>query len=238
MIETGIHMKPAFFAVAALVITGCDINIQTGPDQHDTQAVELDKSEMARVELKMGAGELTMDGGSPKLLDADFTYNVASWKPVMRVDSSSFRKQITIEQPRGSHGSSNVNYKWNLHVNDTVPMDIVAHLGAGEARLNLGTVNLRSLEMNIGVGEVRVDLRGKPTRDYTVHVNGGVGQATIYLPRDVGIVANAHGGIGGINARGLEKRGGSWINPAHENAPVTIHVDVNGGVGQIDLIAE
>jgi hypothetical protein len=231
-------MKPAFFAVAALVITGCDINVQTGPDQHDTQAVELDKSEMVRVELKMGAGELTMDGGSPKLLDADFTYNVASWKPVMRVDSSSFRKQITIEQPRSSHGGANVNYKWNLHVNDTVPMDIVAHLGAGEARLNLGTVNLRSLEMNIGVGEVRVDLRGKPTRDYTVHVNGGVGQATIYLPRDVGIVANAHGGIGGINARGLEKRGGSWINPAHENAPVTIHVDVNGGVGQIDLIAE
>lgn len=232
-------MKPAIVALAALAITGCDINmVQTGPDQHDTQSVELDKSEMARVEVKMGVGDLTMDGGSPKLLDADFIYNVASWKPIVRVDSSSFRKQITIEQPHNSHGGSHVTYKWNLHLNDTVPVDVVAHLGAGDARMNLGSVNLRSLEMNIGVGEVRVDLRGKPTRDYTVNVNGGVGQATIYLPRDVGIIANARGGIGDIKVTGLEKRGGSWINPAHENAPVTIHVDVKGGVGEIDLIAE
>jgi hypothetical protein len=232
-------MKPALLAMATLVIAGCDVNmVHTGPDEHETQSIELDKSEMARVEIKMGVGELTVDGGSSKLLDADFTYNVASWKPVIRSDSSSFRKQITIEQPRGSHGGSHVNYKWNIHLNDTVPMDVVAHLGAGDARINLGTVSLRSLEMNMGVGEVRVDLRGKPARDYTVSVHGGVGQATIYLPRDVGIIANAQGGIGDINVRGLEKRGGSWINPAHENAPVTIHLDVKGGVGEIRLIAE
>jgi len=232
-------MKPALLAMATLVIAGCDVNmVHTGPDEHETQSIELDKSEMARVEIKMGVGELTVDGGSSKLLDADFTYNVASWKPVIRSDSSSFRKQITIEQPHGSHGGSHVNYKWNIHLNDTVPMDVVAHLGAGDARINLGTVNLRSLEMNMGVGEVRVDLRGKPARDYTVSVHGGVGQATIYLPRDVGIIANAQGGIGDINVRGLEKRGGSWINPAHENSPVTIHLDVKGGVGEIRLIAE
>jgi hypothetical protein len=231
-------MRPALFAVAALAIAGCDVNIRTGPEEHETQSVELDNSEMARVEIKMGVGELSVDGGSPKLLDADFTYNVASWKPIVRVDSSSFRKQITIEQPRGSHGGSHTTYKWNLHLNDTVPLDVIAHLGAGEARMNLGSVNLRSLEMNVGVGEARVDLRGKPSRDYTVSVHGGVGQATVYLPRNVGIIANAHGGIGDINVRGLEKRGGSWINPSHENASVTIHVEVNGGIGQIQLIAE
>lgn len=231
-------MKPAIFALAALATAACVIDVRTGPEEHETQAVELDKAEMARVEIKMGVGELTVNGGSPKLVDADFTYNVPSWKPVMRVDSSSFRKQVTIEQPKGSHGGSHTTYKWEVRLNDTLPLDVVAHLGAGEARLNLGTVNLRSLEMNIGVGEVRVDLRGKPSRDYTVSVHGGVGQATIYLPHDVGIIANAHGGIGSINVQGLEKRGGTWVNAARENAPVTIHLDVNGGVGEIQLIAE
>ena len=236
--QAGTQMKPATLAAVALLLAGCDINVETGPEQHETQAVELDKTEMARVEIKMGVGELTVDGGSPKLAEADFTYNVPSWKPVMRVDSSSFRKQITIEQPGGSHGGHHTTYKWNVRLNDTVPLDVVAHLGASEARMNLGSDSLRSLEMNIGVGQVRVDLRGKPSRDYSVNVHGGVGQATIYLPSSVGIVANAKGGIGNINVRGLEKRGDAWINPAHENAPVTIHVDVKGGVGEIQLIAE
>jgi hypothetical protein len=231
-------MKPAIVVAAAFAIAACEINLDTGPEQHETQSVDLDKSEMARVELKMGVGELTVDGGSPKLLEADFAYNVASWKPIVRVDSASFRKQISIEQPRSGHGRGHTTYKWNIRLNDTVPLDVVAHLGVGETKLNLGTVNLRSLEANVGVGEVRIDLQGKPARDYTVSVNGGVGHAIIYLPRSVAIIATAHGGIGHIDMRGLEKRGDTWINPSHENAPVTIHVNVNGGIGEIELIAE
>jgi hypothetical protein len=239
MTQSGTQMKSALLAVGAFLLAGCDVNMaHTGPEEHEVQSVDLDKSELARVEIKMGVGELTVDGGSPKMLDADFTYNIPSWKPSIRTDSSSFRKQITIEQPRGGHGGSHVVYKWNLHLNDTVPLDLTANLGAGEARMNLGTLNLRSLEMNVGVGEVKVDLRGKPSRDYTVNVHGGVGQVTIRLPHDVGIVANARGGIGNINVRGLEQRGGMWINPAHENAPVTIHIEVNGGIGNIQLLSE
>jgi predicted membrane protein len=104
--------------------------------------------------------------------------------------------------------------------------------------MNLGSLDLRSVRIEMGVGEVRVDLRGKPTRDYNVNIQGGVGQATVYLPRDVGVVAKAAGGIGNISVHGLEKRGGQYINPAHENAPVTIHLNVEGGVGEINLIAE
>ncbi len=233
-------MKPLLLALALLAIGGCDMVVDhAGPTVHETQSIDLDKSEMARVEIKMGAGELEVGGGSPKLLDADFTYNIASWKPVVRYTSTGFRGELTVEQPRGIHsGGPHVDYKWNLRFNNDVPLDITTHLGAGTARMNLGGVSLRSLEVNLGVGELRLDLTGKPQRDYTVRINGGVGQATVYLPNTVGIVANAHGGIGDINVRGLEKRNGSWINAAHENAPVTIHIDVNGGVGQITLVAE
>lgn len=232
-------MKPMLAAVAALALAGCDINIvQTGPDEHDNQSVALDKSEMARVEMKMGVGELTVDGGSPKLMDADFTYNVPSWKPVVRYSSTGFRGNLNIEQPSGSRGGSQVHYRWNVRLNDQVPIDFIAHLGAGEARLNMGSMDLRSVEVNMGVGEVRLDLRGKPTRDYSVNIHGGVGKATVYLPRDTGIIASARGGIGNIDVRGLEKQGGVWINPAHEHAPVTIHVEVHGGVGEIQVIAE
>jgi hypothetical protein len=244
MINSGIvQMKQVLLAsgvlIGAIVLGGCEVNgFHGGPTEHETKTIDLDKSEMARVDIKMGAGELQIDGGTPKLLDADFEYNIPSWKPIVKYDASSFRSQLRIEQPGGMHGGSHVTYKWNLKLNETMPMDVALDLGAGEARMNLGSMNLRSVEVNMGVGEVTLDLRGKPARDYTVNINGGVGHAKVYLPSDVGVVANATGGIGDINVRGLEKRSGHWINPRHENAPVTIHVDVKGGIGQIEIIAE
>jgi N-terminal domain of toast_rack, DUF2154 len=232
-------MRTTLVAAVAVALTGCSITIDnSGPAEHLQKSVDLDKSEMARVEIKMGAGELRVEGGSAKLMDADFEYNIPSWKPTVRYDASSFRGELLIEQPSGYHGSSKSTYKWNVHLNNKLPIDFVTHLGAGEAHLDLGSMNLRSVEVHMGVGQVEVDLRGNPTRDYNVELHGGIGQAIVHLPTSVGVVANASGGIGNIEVRGLEKRDGSWVNAAHEHSPVTIHLNLKGGIGNITLTAE
>ena len=232
-------MRTALLAAAVVALCGCEMNVERGgPVQHATRSIDLDKSEMARIEIRMGAGELQLEGGSEKLMEADFAYNVPSWRPEVRYESSGFRGDLVIEQPHGVNMRSNLTYKWNIRLNDQLPLDVVTHLGAGEARMELGEVNLRSVEVHMGVGELRLDLRGKPRRDYSVEVHGGVGHATIYLPGDAGVVAQARGGIGHIEMRGLEKRDDEWINPAHQHAPATIHLNVSGGVGDISVIAE
>ena len=232
-------MRTALLAAATLALAGCDANVDLGgPVQHLQKSIDLDKTEMARVEIKMGAGELQVDGGSPKLLDAGFDYNIDASKPVVHYEASSFRGELTIEQPSGFHGGTNSTYKWNLHLNDKLPLDIVTHLGAGEAHMNLGSMNLRSVEVHMGVGQVELDLRGKPARDYNVEIHGGIGQAIVHLPSTVGIVANASGGIGDIEVHGLEKHNGRWTNSAYEHSPVTIHLEVKGGIGNITLTAD
>jgi hypothetical protein len=135
-------------------------------------------------------------------------------------------------------GVGNTQNRWDLRLNNGVLMDLVTHMGAGEAQMNLGSLSLRSVEMHMGAGEVKMDLRGNPKRSYDVRLNGGVGEATIYLPLSVGIDATAQGGIGEIDVHGLEQRNGRWINASQENSPVKIHLDVKGGVGQINIIAE
>jgi hypothetical protein len=75
-----------------------------------------------------------------------------------------------------------------------------------------------------------------PKNDYDVSIHGGVGEATIYLPDGVGVVAEARGGIGGINARGLEKRDGRYVNDAYGRSKTTVRLDVHGGVGAINLV--
>lgn len=223
-----------------LVLNGCVIDtVRTGPLEHDTRSIDLDKSEKVRVELKMGVGNLNVTGGSKKLMDADFSYNVPSWKPEVRYTTTGAWGNLTVEQPGGTRNTGgSVKYNWDLRFNNDVPLEMTAHFGVGEAELNLGAVTLRNLEIHMGVGTLKLDLRGNPKRDYDVRIRGGVGEATIYLPDKVGVEADASGGIGGIDVRGLEKRGGRYINDAYDNAKVRIHLDVRGGVGAIHLIAE
>jgi hypothetical protein len=232
-------MRTALVVAATIALGGCEVNSDFGgPVQHFDKSIDLDKSEMARVEIKMGAGELKVEGGASKLMEAGFDYNVVALKPTVHYNSSSFRSEVLIEQPSGFHGGTNSTYKWDLRLNNKLPLDVVTHLGAGEAHLNLGSMNLRGVEVHMGVGQVELDLRGTPTRDYNVEIHGGIGQAVVRLPSSVGIVANASGGIGDIDVHGLEKHNGHWTNAAYEHSPVTIHLDVKGGIGNITLTAE
>jgi hypothetical protein len=223
-------------AAALLLCGGCEkIPGATGETRHETKVIELDKAETARVEIKMGAGELHVQSGTPKLLEANFAYNVPDLKPVVDYKAAASGGELTISQSDSGSFRNTVN-TWDVKLNGQLPLDVSASLGAGEASLELGRMNLRSVKVNVGVGEVEMDLRGEPTRDYNVQIQGGVGEATVYLPKDAGIAARASGGIGEISTEGLEMRNGVWINPERLNAPVTIRLDVKGGIGEIRLI--
>ncbi len=234
-----INRFPAAVALAStLALAACIVSERaSGPARTDPVSIDLDSSEMVRVDLHIGAGELNVTGGASKLVEGSFTYNVPAWKPQVTWVPSSFRGLLTIEQPHAGPHAGNSEYRWNLQLNDSKPMDVTVHLGAGEANLRLGSLNLRGIDVEMGVGKLDLDLRGVPRNDYSVRIKGGVGEATVYLPPDAGISAVARGGIGGIRAEGLDKDGDHYTNSAWGKAGRRIRVDVQGGIGQINLIA-
>ena len=83
-----------------------------------------------------------------------------------------------------------------------------------------------------------LNLRGKPQKDYTVSVKGGVGNAEIKLPKDIGVFATATGGLGGVDTTGMTKDGNQYVNEAYKKSPVTIRLTIEGGVGAIKLMSE
>jgi len=220
-----------------LFMIGCEIDMEPrGPSQTETKSIELDKTELVTVDLRMGAGELTVRGGSSKLMDAEFQYNRLVTKPQVHYDASGFRGRLSVEEPRGTHRGTS-HYRWDLRFNDEKPIDLNVDFGAGNGRLDIGSMALRSVSVNMGVGSLLLDLRGTVRNDYTVRVHGGVGEATVYLPAETGIEATATGGIGGINARGLHKRDGRYTNDAYGHAKTTVRLDIQGGIGTINLIS-
>jgi hypothetical protein len=224
---------------AALCLSSCVIDAVTGPVRHDSRTIERDASERVHVNLTMGAGTLTIGGGAQKLLNADFTYNVASWQPEVRYSSTGTRGDLTIRQPGQGHAQiGHTRCEWDLALNNDVPMDLSLHFGAGEARLDLGSLSLRTVEVSMGVGKLQMDLRGKPKHNYDVRIRGGIGEATVYLPAGVGVYAEGAGGIGEFRTQGLHRQYGYWVNDAYEDSKVRIHLDIHGGIGSIRLIAD
>jgi N-terminal domain of toast_rack, DUF2154 len=223
-----------------LFLSGCVITSdRTGPTQYDSRAFERGSVQELHLDLQMGAGDLKVGTGTSKLAQAYFTYNVPDWKPEVHFDTQDKRGNLTIRQP-GEHRThfGSTKYEWDVRVNEEVPLYLRANFGAGQAQLDLGSLALRDVQVDMGVGQMNMDLRGEPKHDYNVRVHGGVGEAVVHLPSSVGVYAEASGGIGAIDVSNLRKVDSHWINDAYDHATVRIHVTVEGGVGSIRLIGE
>jgi hypothetical protein len=221
-----------------VLLIGCGVETSTGPMRTETFDVERDSSEFLRLDVSIKAGELQLSGGASKFVEGSATCNIEPCKPAVKYSTVAGRGNVTIEQASSSVARGNVKNEWDLRLPDDIPIDLAVDFGAGEADLNAGTLSLRSVEVRIGAGELRLDLRGTPDRSYDVRVRGGVGEAVIRLPKEAGIYAKASGGIGSIDVSGLRREGDHWVNDAYQEGARTIRVDVQGGIGEIRLIAE
>jgi hypothetical protein len=209
-----------------------------GDVQHYARAVERQGAKSADVTLETGSGELNISGGASSLVDADFKYGSSYETPRVEYNVADGVGHLSISQDsQGPHFGSAHN-EWNLRFSKELPLELKIELGAGRGNLRLRDLDVTRLEMSMGAGQADVDLTGDRTKDMTANLEGGVGQVTIRLPRKVGVVVQASGGIGSISAHGLRHENGEYTNEAYGKTPATIHLKVEGGVGQISLVEE
>jgi len=226
-------------SACALLSPACYVTTENrGVPETATQSVPLKGAKSAEVNVEMGAGELIMHGGAADLMDAEFRYRSSNGRPDVQYDVNGARGTLTVHQTRQHHLGNNGENTWDLRMNEDIPLDVRVKMGAGEGRLTLGSTALHSLDVEVGAGQMNVDLTGHPRGDIDVRVRGGVGEATVRLPKRARLDVEAHGGLGEITAHGLTKRGDRWVNEPAGEAEATIHVSVNGGIGQINLICE
>jgi hypothetical protein len=208
-----------------------------GKMQEESKSVDLKNAQSARAQLKMGAGELNVTGGADQLMEADFSYNVSEWKPKVSYDVSGQKGELVVKQggTEGVHLDADGRNEWDIRLNDEVPTDLVVKMGAGESDLDLDSLTLTGVDLQMGAGKTTVDLTGDYAQSFDASIQGGVGEATVFLPSEVGVKAKAEGGLGKINAKGLKKVGDSYVNAAYGESDVNLNVNVQGGVGQINL---
>jgi hypothetical protein len=259
----GITVGPAVCALVAVALlvglAGCKGRVRVGPLQTETRSVELGGAHSVGARVTMGAGTLNITGGSDQLLDAEFRYNVAEWKPQVSYAVAGDRGTLSVEQPKTGRISlaRGVQNEWDLRLGEGVPLDLTIELGAGRGTLELGSVSLGTLDINAGAGEVELDLTGAPSvtklqvrvgagsvkmdltgewkADLYASIEGGVGSTALRLPEDVGVRVTAKRGFGSINAAGFTRDGDAYVNEAYGNSKVTLSINIQTGLGEINL---
>jgi hypothetical protein len=226
--------------VALVFLGSCGAQGQgqgVGEMRNESRSVQLEDAKTVRAHLVMGAGELKVGGAADALMEGDFSYNVADWKPQIDYEVNDEKGELTLKQGSGDEGrlGGGARNEWDLRLNDEVPTEIVVKMGAGESDLDLDSLALTGLDLQMGAGETTVDLTGDFAKDFDASIEGGVGEATVLVPSKVGVRVRAEGGLGKINAEGFQREGEAYVNDAYGESGVTLNVDVQGGVGSINL---
>jgi hypothetical protein len=210
-----------------------------GELQTESQSVELGDAKSVHVEINLGAGDLKVTGGAENLLEAEFTYNVDRLKPeVTYTDDTLVLSQPENEGLPDLRGITDFRNEWDLHLNNEVPMDLSVDMGAGASELHLAGLSLTGLNLTLGAGGSTIDLSGDWARDLEVTIDAGAGDITVRLPRDVGARVQVDAAVGTIESPGLKQDGNIYTNSAYGVSDVTLQVDIEAGVGQINLQVE
>jgi len=226
-----------FVLLAALLLAGCGSEARVGALQTESQSVELGDAKSVRVEINLGAGSLEVSGGAEKLLEANFNYNVAKLKPEVEYSGGT----LVVRQPEINglpvlRDITDYRNEWGLRLNDEVPMDLNVDVGGGTSNLQLAGLSLTGLEVNLGAGNYTVDLSGDWARNLDVTIDAGAAFLTVRLPRDVGVRVKVESGPHTIDATGLTKDGEFYTNAAYGVSDVTLQIDLQAGIGTINLL--
>ncbi len=234
--------------------------VEVGELQRQTRIVERGAADDVRARIRLGAGELQIEGGAPAdvLMEGEFVYNVPEWEPEVTYEAG----RLVVTQPRYEKLPFNkdVRYEWDLKFNDDVSLDLRVDFGAGDAEIDLGSLATTSLDLKLGAGDVEVDtrenttlervdidmgagdlaldLRGNWRDDVDVTIQGGVGRTTVRLPEDIGVHVNVTKGIGSLDANGFRISDGAYVNDAYGTAEATIYVTIQAGIGQVNLLLD
>ncbi|MEZ4813101.1 MAG: toast rack family protein [Caldisericia bacterium] len=200
-----------------------------------TQKVKLQGVQEVEVNISLGAGKLHVEGGASDLMEAEYFDCSNSCLPEVTYKFNNTRGALTVKQgsllniPGG-------RTDWNLKFNNDIPLDMTLTCGAGDVLLRLSDLNLRTLKLKYGAGEVKVDLRGNWDHDVEAWISGGVGASKIKLSESMKIIADVSTGLGSTVVNGLDRYEGKYISKNNQESSNILTIHVKGGIGEVKLL--
>lgn len=212
----------------------------TEEDKEQSIVLKKDNAKELDVELNLGIGKLNVQKGTTEWIEGNAIYNVKKLKPIIDYDLHRGKGEAVIEhKDQNRFKFSKIKNEWQLNLTDEIPIKLSIETGAAMANLNLQGLKLIELDIETGIGDLTVDLRGDWEKSFETNIETGIGQTTVYLPSDVGVEITIEKGIGFSNVVGFISQGdGVYVNEAFENADVILTVTTEMGIGNVSFKVE
>ena len=220
---------------AALMWAGTSC-VSLQPPRTDARTLSRLDATAVLVDLRMTSGQLHVQGGAKKLIDATFRYAEPSQPPhVNYVERGSSGYAQLFQQMDEPPALGVADEAWDVAVSDSALLGFNCTLGTGRAYLDLRGLWLFRLTLKGHADDLTVDLRNIRTKKLTVLLLNGPGPTTLYLPDHLPVEVRSKNPM--IEVRGnLTRRGDDWVNAAFGTAPLVISVLIDADAGPVTVV--
>ena len=101
---------------------------------------------------------------------------------------------------------------------------------------HLGNLNAERIEVDAGVGEVRLWFTGEWRQDARVSIDMGLGALELRFPEGLGVRIHKDSFLTSFDSEGLVKRGGSYYSLNWEEAERKVSIDVDAAFGSVRVL--
>lgn len=164
----------------------------SGSFVRDLSIDRFDAATSAVVEFDLGAAELTVQGGSDKLLSGRFSSGGMFLNDASVLNGTIQRVTLQSTHPRNwlNWGKSNLD----LRLNDEVPTELRLQGGAFSANLDVASVPVSKVDVDAGASTLTLTL-GDKVDLATVEVDAGASTINLSLPKTVGARLQVDSGL-------------------------------------------
>ena len=122
-----------------------------------------------------------------------------------------------------------------MHLKNDVPINLNVRTGVGNSDLALQGLNLTGLTVDNGVGNTTINLSGSRLSNLYATINGGTGNITSILLKEVGVKVKATNGLEKIISTNLNVNGQTYTIGVYGQGDPTIEIQLKVGIGNITL---
>ena len=231
--------------IILVIISGLALRHPTARGAVTRTRVEkpLSGATSAQIQINMGVGALYLSSlpDSSDLISGTVDTAVGEWlREDFKVIANKARLVLSTEN---SDFFADFNFfglgaqparKWDLSLNESIPVSLDIRTGVGEARIDLEHVLAIDVEVKTGVG--KTDLTLPATGHSRVTLSGGIGETIIHIPKGVAARIRTKTGIGSVQVYGnYIRQNKEYISPDFHTAESRVDLEVKGGIGSIRI---
>ncbi len=192
----------------------------------------------AKADIEFGAGDLKLDGaaGAGNLLEATTEHRGASTGISKNFTQSGNTGQIKLTlTPEARRLIGEKKDKWQLHFSRNIPLDINFKSGLSDLSLDLSSLQVENLNLDIGGSKLRLQLPA--TGMSKVAIKSGIADIEITVPQGKAAKIKVDGGLSSsdIDEKRFPHIDEYYVSPDFNSSSNRVEMEIGSGLSRIRI---